>query len=44
MWVKDAKELVGGGTLSRALKLGKKIQQAREKGTDPVAEAVLSYA
>jgi DUF917 family protein len=42
--VKDAKGLIAGGTFSRASQLGKKIRQAREKGADPVAEAVLSYA
>jgi hypothetical protein len=44
MWMKDAKGLMGGGTLSKALKLRDNIQQAREKSSDPVAEAVLSDA
>ena len=38
--VKDAKGLIAGGTLSKALQLGKKIRQAREQGADPVTEAV----
>jgi len=42
--LKDAKGLIGGGTLSKPLTLGKKTQQDREKGPDPVADAVVSYA
>jgi hypothetical protein len=42
--MKDANWLIGGGMLSKALKLGKKIQQAREERTGQVAESVLSYA
>ena len=38
--VKDAKGLMAGGTLSKALQVGKEIRQARETGADPVAEAV----
>jgi hypothetical protein len=44
MGMKDAKGLIGGGTLSKALKLGKMIQQARQGRGHPVAEAVSSYA
>jgi len=38
--MKQAKRLLATGTLSKALRLGEVIREAREKGADPVAEAV----
>jgi DUF917 family protein len=36
----QARELLAAGTLSKALHVGQVIREAREKGSDPVAEAV----
>ena len=36
----QARELLAAGTLSKALRVGQVIREAREKGSDPVAEAV----
>jgi hypothetical protein len=44
MRVNDAEGLLGGGMLSKALKLGWNVEPAREKRADPLAEAVLGYA
>jgi DUF917 family protein len=38
--MKEARGLLAAGTLSKALLLGKVIREAREKGADPIAEAV----
>jgi len=40
MQIKDVKKVLAAGTLTTALHVGQAIRQAREKGTDPVAEAV----
>ena len=40
MPVKEARELLAAGTLTKALEVGRVIREAREKGADPVAEAV----
>jgi DUF917 family protein len=40
MQVKEAKKALAAGTLSKALQVGQAIREAREKGDDPVAEAV----
>ena len=40
MQVKEARELLAAGTLSKALQVGRVIREAREKGADPVWEAV----
>lgn len=40
MPVKEAKELLAAGTLTKALEVGRVIREAREKGAGPVAEAV----
>jgi DUF917 family protein len=37
---KQARELMATGTLTRALRLGRTIREARESGADPVAEAI----
>jgi len=40
MQVKEAKDVMAAGTLSKALHVGQVIREARERGADPVAEAV----
>jgi len=40
MQIKDVKEVLAAGTLTKALHVGQVIREAREKGADPVAEAV----
>lgn len=40
MQIKDVKQVVAAGTLSKALHVGQVIRDARDKGGDPVAEAV----
>lgn len=40
MQIKDVKEVLAAGTLTKALHVGQAIREAREKDTDPVAEAV----
>jgi DUF917 family protein len=40
MQIRDVKEVLAGGTLSRALRVGQVIREAREKGGDPVAAAI----
>ena len=40
MQVKAAKDVMAAGTLSKALHVGQVIREARERGADPVAEAV----
>jgi DUF917 family protein len=40
MQIKDVKEMLACGTLTEALHIGQAIREAREKGADPVAEAV----
>ncbi len=40
MQVKEAKDVMAAGTLSKALHVGRVIREARERGADPVAEAV----
>lgn len=40
MRVKEVKEVLAAGTLTKALQVGQVIREAREKGADPVAEAV----
>lgn len=37
--IKDVKEVLAAGTLTKALQVGQVIREAREKGSDPVAEA-----
>lgn len=38
--IKDVKEVLAAGTLTQALKVGQAIREARQKGADPLAEAV----
>lgn len=40
MRLKEAREALASGTLSKALEVGQVIREAREKGADPVADAV----
>ncbi len=40
MQVKEVKGVLAAGTLTRALRVGQAIREAREKGADPVAAAV----
>lgn len=40
MQIKDARKVLAAGTLTKALQVGQAIREAREKGPDPVAEAV----
>jgi DUF917 family protein len=40
MQVKEAREMLAAGTLSKALQVGEVIREAREKGADPVTQAV----
>ena len=40
MQVKQARELLAAGTLTKALEVGTAIREARETGADPVAEAI----
>ena len=38
--ISDVKQVLAAGTLTEALRVGRVIREAREKGMDPVAEAV----
>lgn len=40
MQLKDARKVLAAGTLTKALQVGRAIRKAREKGFDPVGEAV----
>ena len=40
MQIKDVKKVLAAGTLTKALHVGRVIREARERGADPVAEAV----
>ena len=40
MQISDVKQVLAAGTLTEALRVGRVIREAREKGMDPVAEAV----
>jgi len=40
MQIKDVKEVLAAGTLTKALQVGQAIREARQKGADPVAAAI----